>query len=486
MRSEMHAKIKDIINSNPKKYSQIVKRDLKLMNWVNANTLVDLETTTTLSEKIYSALYQTTGVCVNNSIKKFISITKGYGFCGHASTCSCSNESLTKKISESKTKYSDEKKKAIESKRTSTMVLKYGKKYNSQRDEVRTILAHHKVSDENFEKLNDFEWLNTAYNVNQRSLVDIGKELGIYYGTVGEYCVKHNFPIRKRSSYSMIEIEVRDFIQSHGFTVEHSNWDILGSHEIDLYVPDKKLAIEIDGLYWHSYSLTGKKENKMRHISKTNAASAKGVNLIHVTDYEWENKKELIKSFILVKLGKSSKLYARKCYIGSPSKKDEIAFLNENHLQGSISSEFAVGLYFEGKLVALMTIGKSRYDKSNVKELLRFCTLKNTVIIGGAEKLFEEVKNKCQNLPIVSYCDLSKFSGKVYGRLGFEKSASKVTPGYFWTNGSIMISRFKCWKSQIKKWLPTYDSTLSEAANMFNAGYRRFWDCGQQKFTYTL
>jgi len=234
----------------------------------------------------------------------------------------------------------------------------------------------------------------------------------------------------------------------------------------------------------------------MRHLSKTNAATANGVNLIHITDYEWENKKELIKSFILVKLGKSSKLYARKCYIGSPSKKDEIAFLNENHLQGSISSEFAVGLYFEGKLVALMTIGKSRYDKSrydksrydksNAKELLRFCTLKNTVIIGGAEKLFEEVKNKCQNLPIVSYCDLSKFSGKVYGRLGFEKSASKVTPGYFWTNGSIMISRFKCWKSQIKKWLPTYDPTLSEAANMFNAGYRRFWDCGQQKFTYLI
>ena len=47
----------------------------------------------------------------------------------------------------------------------------------------------------------------------------------------------------------------------------------------------------------------------------------------------------------------------------------------------------------------------------------------------------------------------------------------------------LTISRYKCQKSQLQKWLKTYDSTKTEAENMFLAKYRRYWDCGQTAWT---
>lgn len=41
---------------------------------------------------------------------------------------------------------------------------------------------------------------------------------------------------------------------------------VIPPYELDIYIPNKKLAIEYDGLYWHSEA-NGK--NKQYHLSKT-------------------------------------------------------------------------------------------------------------------------------------------------------------------------------------------------------------------------
>jgi hypothetical protein len=130
-----------------------------------------------------------------------------------------------------------------------------------------------------------------------------------------------------------------------------------------------------------------------------------------------------------------------------------------------------------------MTFGKSRYSKIANIELLRVCTKLNHIVIGGVEKLFKESLNNYPNQDIISYCDLSKFSGNLYQKLGFTKS-KKAEPGYFWTDGNYLISRFKCQKKNLSKWLRTYDPNKSESENMFLAKYRRYWDCGQQTWIY--
>ena len=109
-------------------------------------------------------------------------------------------------------------------------------------------------------------------------------------------------------------------------------------------------------------------------------------------------------------------------------------------------------------------------------ELHRLCSKIGVNVIGGASKLLKSLRHKT-NAPIISYCDRSKSSGAGYLSMGF-KFVGFSNPGYFWTSGSHVFSRFKCQKKQLAKWLDTFDASKTEAQNMFDAGYRRFYDCG--------
>jgi hypothetical protein len=479
----MKDRIIEIVENNPKRYSQIIRGNPELMAWVEKNMLVSSEVS--IAEKVYSAINQTDGVCPIGNKKSFITITQGYGYCGHASVCKCNKELSAAKQSKTRAVLTEEQKQQTEDARVKTMNERYGHSYNTQRPEVKEVLKKPKVSPEVFEKLSNYEWLNEEYNTKKRSLVDIAEELGVYYGTVGEYCSKFNFYIRQRAAYSMVEIQIKEYIESLGLEVEHGNWTVFGDREIDLYIPSKKLGIEVNGLFWHSYNPNRGPTNEdvNRHLHKTTRANELGVNLLHITDYEWSHKQEKIKSLIATKCGIFKQMiYARKCDIREVSKTEEKAFVDENHLQGYVPSSTALGLYHDNELVSLMSIGKSRFDKTSGYELLRFCTKLHTGVVGGAEKLMAGIKKIVGNDRVTSYCDLSKFTGNVYEKLGFQK-IDTPTPSYFWTDGdNIVISRFKCQKKQLQIWLTSFDPLKSEAENMFAAGYRRFWDCGQQKY----
>jgi hypothetical protein len=62
--------------------------------------------------------------------------------------------------------------------------------------------------------------------------------------------------------------------------------------ELDIYIPDKKIAIEYNGLYWHSNLY----KDKNYHLMKTNLCKEKGVKLIHIFEDEWIYEKENVKN----------------------------------------------------------------------------------------------------------------------------------------------------------------------------------------------
>ena len=77
----------------------------------------------------------------------------------------------------------------------------------------------------------------------------------------------------------------------------------------------------------------------------------------------------------------------------------------------------------------------------------------------------------------MSYVDRRIGTGLAYEKVGFN-CIGVTSPGYIWTEGNVIISRYKSQKSQLKKWLPSYDETKTEEENMINAKYRKMWDCG--------
>jgi hypothetical protein len=256
--------------------------------------------------------------------------------------------------------------------------------------------------------------------------------------------------------------------------------------ELDIYLPGSNLAIEVNGVYWHSESM-GKYRDY--HLYKTLECNKIGIDLIHILDYEWLNKKEIIQSIILNKLNISHNvIYARKtkvCLI--EDNKIVRKFLDDNHIQGYTHASTNLGLFLDGDLVAVMTFAKNRFKKnSNELELVRFCNKINHRIIGGASKLFKYFNNNHNpnKLKIISFADRRFFGGGLYEKLGFEFEKN-TTPSYiYWKNGKV-LHRMSCQKHKLNKMLDNFDNNKTEYENMLDNGFRRVWDCGNMKFIYT-
>jgi hypothetical protein len=468
--------ILNLISTKPKHYARIIKNTPNLLDWVKTNSKF---INNNIPEMVHSALHGSLDHCDRGNKKKFVSITNGFSGCGPASVCECTLESIRNSVIQTKSAFTTEQRSEINEKRNSTMIERYGVAYNSQRADIHHIWTKPKIPQEIFDRLNDKTWLDKEYNKNGRTAVDIAQELNVYFSTVIDYCTRHGFTIRQRTNYSIIEKNVGEWLTSLGVEYEHGNWKAIGK-ELDIYIPSRKLAIEIDGLYWHSWNPSSSKpEDKLRHITKTQLAAHHNIDLIHITDFEWINKTDIVKSILMSKLGLNTKIAARKCTIQKIPTSVEKVFLNKYHLQGYIPSQYAVGLYYNGNLTSIMSIGKSRFSTLSQYELLRYCTVEGVTVVGGGSRMLNDIRKHYPSF--MTYCDLSKSSGNGYTSMGFEH-INDTDPGYFWTNGNHVISRFKSQKSHLEKWLPSYNADLSQAENMFAAKYRRFYDCGNRVF----
>lgn len=359
-------------------------------------------------------------------------------------------------------------------KRANTMIERYGVPYNSQRPEMKEILQKSFLHPDALDKLTDSAWMFQQYVVNNRTSVDIAKELGVYYGTVIDYCKKHGFSIKQRSSYSLEELKLQTFLDSINVSIESNIKTIISPYELDVYIPEHKLAIEVNGLYWHSAP-----EKQGRHLTKLTMCENVGIELLQFTDNEINTKFDVVCSIISNRLGKSIKLNGRQCKVALVDHNTSAQFLNQNHLHGNCNCKINLGLYFKEELVMIATFGKSRFTGHDW-ELIRMCPKLNTSIRGGLTKLIAHFRKNYTG-SLVSYCNRDIGNGKGYSASGFQYVGNTL-PGYFWTDGNVIMSRHTTQKKRLQSWLVPFDPDKTEKDNMLNCGWRQFWNTGNMKF----
>ena len=98
------------------------------------------------------------------------------------------------------------------------------------------------------------------------------------------------------SSLSTFQSEVTDYVKSllPNEPIVTNNRAVLSPLEIDIYIPNKNIAIETNGLYWHS-EVSGAKD-KNYHLNKTKLCLSKGIRLLHIYENEWKDQREIVKS----------------------------------------------------------------------------------------------------------------------------------------------------------------------------------------------
>jgi hypothetical protein len=285
------------------------------------------------------------------------------------------------------------------------------------------------------------------------------------------------YPISELNS--MKEKEVCEFIESLGIEYRVGDRNILDGKELDIYLPKHNLAIEFNGLYWHSELF----KDKNYHLDKSLKCQETGLFLIHIWEDEWVFKQDIVKSIILNRLGLiENSIYARNCEIRIVEDGSQVKdFLESNHIQGYAQSTIKLGLYYNDELVSLMTFGYRHTNAKKEFELIRFCNRKNLNVIGAASKLFDYLKNNYVFDKIITYSDFRMFDGGLYEKLGFvKKHLSK--PDYFWCNDIERNHRFNFNKQKLIK--EGYDSNKTESEIMHERGYFRLYSCGQYRWEY--
>jgi len=283
---------------------------------------------------------------------------------------------------------------------------------------------------------------------------------------------------------SRMELEVFDFIAGiYSGKVESNNRSILDGKELDIYIPDLNLALECNGIYWHSDRM-GKGKNY--HLGKSTACAERKIRLIHIFENEWVLKKSIVKSRLRNMLGISDRVYARSCLIKPIDNKDKDAFLIESHIQGTCPASVNLGLYLGDELVALMTFGKSRFSKKYEWELIRYCNKLGLSVVGGASRLFKRFIKLYDPGSIVSYSDKRWNTGDLYGILGFSHHhTSPPSYWYFHRSSNLKLeSRQKYQKHKLKHILIHFEEKESEIRNMYENGYNRIWDCGNEVYVW--
>ena len=274
------------------------------------------------------------------------------------------------------------------------------------------------------------------------------------------------------------EKEIVEFLKSilPEIEIKENVRDIIDNGELDIYVPSYRVAIELNGLFWHSELL----KDKNYHLNKTLACEQKNVHLFHIFEDEWKYKKDIIKSMLKNIFNKTENtIMARKCEIKEVPYKEASKFLNNNHLQGKCGSTIKLGLYYENELVSLMTFGKSRHFIGNGKtqwELLRFCNKLNTNVIGGASKLFKHFIKTYKPQEVVSYADRRWSQGLLYHILEF-KLYNKSKPNYYYIINNKRQYRFNLRKSVLVKKYNCPKEMSEHQFCLLNKWYR-IYDCG--------
>lgn len=251
--------------------------------------------------------------------------------------------------------------------------------------------------------------------------------------------------------------------------------DIISPQEIDIYIPEYNLAIEFNGLYWHSELF----KNKNYHKIKSENCYKKNIHLLHIWEDDWLYKQDIVKSIINGYLGKHRKIYGRKCIIQKLSAKLCREFIDNCHIQGFVPATIYYGLFYENELVQVMSFKRIKNDDW---EISRLCFKLNTRVIGGVSRLFKHFIKNNKFDSLISYCLRDYFNGNVYETIGM-KFIRSTPPNYYYfkPNGSnIRLSRQKFQKHKLVKKM---SGNKSEREMMLEMKYLRIYNSGNFLFS---
>ena len=316
------------------------------------------------------------------------------------------------------------------------------------------------------EKLLNYDWMYDCYVTNKMSTRWISDILDCSSTCVAAHLKRHGIEIRTDNSVSSYEISIRNYLDTIGVEYVYSNKSIIAPYEIDIYFPTSKIALEINGVYWHSEVYKSNDYHKM----KTNICKDLGIRLIHIYEDDIVNRFDIVKRIIKNAIGvcDDAVIYARKCDIIENYDKSLLHdFFTKYHIQGYVNHSYNICLEYNGEIVAAMLFKGI--------QLVRYTT--SCKVIGGLSKLtknspFEEIE---------TFLDIQTFSGEAFFNNGYV-IIDELPIDYRYLYNDVRVHKFNFRKNRFKNDPKlSYDENLTEKELARLNKIYRVYDCGKYK-----
>lgn len=346
-----------------------------------------------------------------------------------------------------------------------TCFEKYGvdntSKLNSSKEKIKNWYKNNYVQ----RKILSDKTLQSYYDMHINDKIPItilSKQLGFSSATLHNTLNRRGFKTKVFSG-SFIETKLTEFIETLNVNFIAHDRKVLNGKELDIYLPDHNLAIEVNGLYWHCEKV----KHKNHLLDKSNLCKELGIFLIHFYDVELMNNFKVVKSLIKSKLNLyDNTIEAKNTIIKEIDNNLCKEFLNDNHIQGHENSSINYGLFYQDKLVSVMTFND---DNDNDKwKLIRFCNLINTNVIDAESKLFKNFLNNMKPNSILSHSDLRYFNDNTFNKIGFMK-INQSKPDYLYFH---------------KKEYELHNKTKFKKRDTKNNDFLKIYNCGNNLYKY--
>ena len=274
------------------------------------------------------------------------------------------------------------------------------------------------------------------------------------------------------------QLEVLEFVRSLGVDAISNDRSIILPLEIDVLIPSSHLAIEYDGLYWHSSArILDKDYHEKKRLASVNA----GYRFFGIYEDEWRDRQDVVKGMIRHRVGKCIETYnARSLKLEEIDSKTSAIFFESSHLEGSTRSIITFGLVDGiGRILAATSLRRPFHSSQSVRlEVARSAILPGISVRGWLGKLTSAAMRYSIDhgyAGLMTYIDSRVGDGTGYLSSGAWKLEKASTgPRFWWTDFENRFNRFK-YKADKK-------SGLTQAQVALNAGVSEIWGCSNSVY----
>jgi hypothetical protein len=262
-----------------------------------------------------------------------------------------------------------------------------------------------------------------------------------------------------------------------GLDPQTSVRNVIAPYELDFYLPELKIAVEFNGVYWHSE----KHKDRNYHYAKWKKCQDIGVQLIQIWEDDWNQRKDIILSSLQRKLRVSNdkRVYARNTQLAILDTDAARSMLDSHHIQGFASGSYYLGLKDKAtdELVAVMVL---KNNSKNELDIIRYATSAN--VTGGFSKILKYVLKEYSPESIITFSDHCISDGSLYSNNGFIVD-KEIRPDYSYLVLSKRVHKFG-YRVQRFESDPNlvYQDGLSESQLADLNGLLRVWDAGKTKW----